>query len=93
MEWFVYAVGFGLGSSILFFPLTSMAMRKSYGYKFTDGRHIVLFLLSAPIIGISQVIINPPGSPLSLKEIVSTFAVPVIVSAILIHIAYRKKFP
>jgi len=91
MEWFVDAVGFGLVGSILFFPLTSMAMRKSYGYKFMDGKHIVLFLLSAPIIGISQAIINPPGSQSKEIEILSTFAVPIFVSAILIHIAYRKK--
>lgn len=85
-----YAFGRGLGSGLLFFSLTYLAMSRRFGFKFSNLKIIGLLLLAAPFIGTIQLVLAPGSEP-SYVSIFSTLGVPIIVSAAIIFVAHKAR--
>ena len=82
MQLLAHAFGAGVGSNILFFPLTYFALKKQLGLAFSWWQIALLFLLSSLITGITQQLLG--GGKISYMEIVSTLLVPILVATIVI---------
>ncbi|MCX7167780.1 MAG: hypothetical protein NTV11_16100 [Rhodocyclales bacterium] len=87
MQSIVHAFGAGVGSNILFFPLTYFALKKQLGLAFSWWQIAFLFFVCSLIIGVTQQLMG--GGQLSYMEVVSTLLVPMLVDAIVISVAQR----
>lgn len=85
-------LGTGIGGSILFFPLSYLALSRQFKFRFSNTKIAILFGLTAISIGILRFLIESAigKGGQDYTGIFNSLILPPIVSGVVIFIAYKK---
>lgn len=90
MNHFAFAFGEGLASSLLFFPLTYLALSRQLGVKFSNIKIIVLLLLTAFCIGLIDSMLRIGFADVNpYLDLFAHLGIPIIASATVIFAAHK----